>query len=91
MGKANIMSDQVQISIVTAIATAAPILFGMWLAHVKQGMKIDKQSDKIDVVVKEFNGMKDALVAGAGREGRAEGKIEGRAEGVAAEKANPTV
>lgn len=80
------MSDAVQIAIITSIATAVPILFGMWLAHRSQVGKIDSQAVKIDKVVTEFNGMKDALVHGASREGLAQGKIEGHADGVKDQK-----
>lgn len=73
------MSDAVQIALITSITTALPILLGMWIAHIKQAVKIDK-------VVTEFNGMKDALVKGAEREGLAKGKIEGHADGVKDQK-----
>lgn len=73
------MSDAVQIALITSITTALPILLGMWIAHLKQSVKIDK-------VVTEFNGMKDALVKGAEREGLAKGKLEGHADGVKDQK-----
>jgi hypothetical protein len=73
------VSDIVQVALVTGLSTAIPSLVVAWLNY-----------QKISGVHKEMNGMKQALVDSAGREGRAEGKIEGHAQGVQDEKANPT-
>lgn len=84
------MTDDVQKTIITSLATAAPLMLMYWLNHRAMMAKIDGVKEDVKVIEKATNSMKDALVMVTEKEALGRGKAAGLLEGALQEKANPT-
>lgn len=76
------MSDDVQKTIITSLATAAPLMLMYWLQHRAVLRKVDEVKADVKTIEKATNSMKDALVQST----KDASLLAGHAQGVKDEK-----
>lgn len=68
------MTDDVQKTIITSLATAVPLMLMYWLNHKSLVKKVDAVDAKVGTIEKQTNSMKDALVEAARKAGGSEAR-----------------
>lgn len=76
------MSDDVQKTIITSLATAAPLMLMYWLQHKSVMRKMEEVKTDVKTIEKATNSMKDALVQST----KEASLLAGHAQGVKDEK-----
>lgn len=76
------MSDAVQIALITALATAIPIMFQHWLSQRALRQQLGQVKDDVKEIEKATNSMKDALIQTT----KEASLLAGHAQGVKDEK-----
>lgn len=76
------MSDDVQKTIISSLATAAPLMLLYWFQHRAMMSKVDEVKADVKTIEKATNSMKDALVQAT----KEAGLLAGHAQGVKDEK-----
>lgn len=66
------MSDDVLKTIITSLATAAPLMLMYWLNHKAVLSKLGEVDQKVQTIEKQTNSMQEALVLGAKKAGVSE-------------------